>query len=279
MVGAPAVKSAARVLDLLELLAHDPSGLHLGDVCKLLDWPKSSAHGLVRTLTDRGYVRVDAGGGYRLGARAFEVGQAYLGGTDLVEDGTEFARSLSSQTGETVHLAVLDGADALYVAKCEGTHTIRMASAVGKRLPAYATGVGKVLLAGLTDRELDLLYPPGDALPRLTATTLADSSALRAELRRIRERGHALDWQESTVGLGCVAFPVYDAAGLAAALSVSVPVDRFEGARDLLIDRTGSAASALSRRLGGGPSAARAPASARSTAPDLPYPSSKQERT
>jgi DNA-binding IclR family transcriptional regulator len=227
------VKSAVRVLDIFELLVQHPNGLSLSEICTVLDLPKSSGHALLMTLAHRGYLREGRRERtYRLGPALFEIGSAYISSTDLVTDGQAIVSEVAHACDETVHLAVLDGSDVLYVVKEEGTCTIRMVSAVGKRFPAHGTGVGKVLLAALDNAALAERFPDDRPLAALTAKTITEPRAFRAELAAIRERGYALDSEESTPGLSCVAAPVYGAGGtVVAAMSIAVPNVRFSPAR------------------------------------------------
>jgi len=251
--GAGAVKSADRSLDVLELLADCRDGLTLSEVCEALGWPKSSTLALLRTLRRRDYL---ADGtrprSYRLGSQVGWLGTAYLAGIDLVRDGQDVVHIVSRRCDETVHLATLDGVDVLYVAKEEGTGQVRMVSAVGRRIPAHGTGVGKMLLSGLTTEELARRFPTGAALAALTPTTITDAAAFLAELAATRSRGYAVDDGESTVGLRCLAAPVFDASGrMVAAMSVSVPSPRFSPERSAwLLDVIRDGAAMLSRRLG-----------------------------
>jgi IclR family transcriptional regulator, KDG regulon repressor len=247
------VKSAARVLDIFELLVQHPSGLSLSEICGELELPKSSAHALLMTLVKRGYLREGRRERtYRLGPALFEIGSAYLSSTDLIADGQVIVSEVARACDETVHLAVLDGADVLYVVKEEGTRTIRMVSAVGRRFPAHGTGVGKVLLSSLDDDDLAERFPDGRPLVPLTARTITDPEGLRAELAAIRARGYALDYEESTPGLCCVAAPVYGTTGgIVAGMSIAVPSVRFTPARrDELLALVQAQAGRLSTILG-----------------------------
>jgi IclR family KDG regulon transcriptional repressor len=247
------VKSAARVLDIFELLVQHQDGLSLSEICATLGLPKSSGHALLMTLRERGYLRDGRRERtYRLGPALFEIGSAYIASTSLVGDGQEIVRETARACDETVHLAVLDGADVLYVAKEEGTRTIRMVSSVGRRFPAHGTGVGKVLLSALDEAALRERFPEGHKLAALTAGTITDPQALRAELAAIRARGYALDHEESTPGLCCVAAPVYgDAGTVVAAMSIAVPAVRFTPERrDELLALVRSQATQLSIILG-----------------------------
>lgn len=227
------VKSAARVLDIFELLVEHPDGMSLSEVCTVLGLPKSSGHALLMTLVKRGYLRDGRRERtYRLGPALFELGSAYITSTNLVTDGQAIVSETARACDETVHMAVLDGTDVLYVAKEEGTRTMRMVSSVGKRFPAHGTGVGKMLLSTLDDAALAQRFPDNAHLAQLTPATITDPRALRDELAAIRERGYALDREESTPGLCCVAAPVYGADGtVVAAISISVPSVRFAAPR------------------------------------------------
>ncbi|MFV2101047.1 IclR family transcriptional regulator [Micromonospora sp. LOL_024] len=219
------VKSAGRTLDLLELLADQPHPWALGDLAHALGIPKSSLHGLLRTLTGRGWVQADeTGTRFRLGLRALRVGAAYLDGDDRVGLLAGVLDELSRRFGEAVHLGRLDGDQVVYLAKRESVHRLRLYSAIGRRLPAHATALGKALLAAHSDQEVDelLSWPP----PRLTPHTITDRDALHAALATVRATGYAVDREENTEGIVCVAMAVPLATPAVDAVSVSVPVTR-----------------------------------------------------
>ncbi len=223
------VKSAERCLDLLELFARQPDEMSLAEVCERTRWPKSSVLGLLRTMRSREFLAPGRdSGNYRLGPRVAAIGAAYIQGTSLAEEGQTVVRMVSRACDETVHLAVLQGRNVLYIAKEEGGGHMRMVSMVGRMIPAHGTGVGKMMLAMLPDPALDDLYPPGEELPRLTARTLTDREAFLRRLAGIREQGYATDDGESTVGVNCLAAPILDLHGdVVAAMSISVPEPRF----------------------------------------------------
>lgn len=248
------VKSTARAIDVLELLACAPEGLSLREISEQLRLAKSSAFGLMSTLVQRGAVRTEPRGRHSVflvGRKMFEIGQSYALSSDLVRDGQQAVQDLTLATDETSHLAVLEGREVIYLAKCDSPKPVRMVSAIGKRLPAHSTGVGKVLLAALADAEVtSLLDAPGSMQP-ITTHTITAIDQLITELGAIRRAGVATEREESTEGVGCVAAPVYDISGVVAALSVSVPVSRFSAERvDPLTTEVLRCASALSSRLG-----------------------------
>lgn len=216
------VKSADRTIDILEALATaGPSTL--SELTRLLDIPKSSLHGILRTMAARGWIEADQTR-FRLGLRALQVGAAYLDADDTVGLLAGILDELAGRFGETTHLGRLDGPDITYVAKRESVHPLRLYSAIGRRLPAHATALGKALLAERSPAEVDALLP--DPLPALTAHTIVDRAALHAELAAIRERGYAVDREENTDGIVCVArvVPVRDPA--VDAISLSIPRTR-----------------------------------------------------
>jgi DNA-binding IclR family transcriptional regulator len=216
------VKSADRTLDILETLAASGAST-LSELTRLLDIPKSSLHGILRTMAARGWIEAD-GTRFRLGLRALQVGAAYLDADDTVGLLAGILDELAGRFGETTHLGRLDGADITYVAKRESVHPLRLYSAIGRRLPAHATALGKALLATRPDAEVDALLP--DPLPALTRHTIVDRPALRAELAAIRERGYAVDREENTEGIVCVARTVPMRDPVTDAISLSIPRTR-----------------------------------------------------
>jgi DNA-binding IclR family transcriptional regulator len=223
------VKSADRTLEVLEVLAQSPARRGLGDLARALGIPKSSLHGILRTMIARGWVEADqTGTRFGLGVRALQVGAAYLEGDDVVALIGAVLDQLAAEFGETVHLGRLAGAQVVYLAKRESVHRLRLYSAIGRQLPAHATALGKALLAEYPDAEVDaLLHWP---LPALTAHTITDRDRLHAELADVRRLGYAVDREENTEGIVCVAraVPAPATATATDAISLSVPAARLQ---------------------------------------------------
>jgi IclR family transcriptional regulator, KDG regulon repressor len=159
---------------------------------------------------------------------------------------------LAEQTGETAHLAVLDGSDMLAIAKVESRSSLRIRSATGYRTPAYSTAAGKVLLAGLNHDELDAYFAK-TPLVAFTRTTVTSAVRLRTELKTIAEQGYALDHGEREQGMQCVAAPVRDHTGqVVAAIGVLAPSIRLTSKKRIVaVTRlTLAAAARLSSNLG-----------------------------
>lgn len=213
------VKSADRALDVLEALAAATIRRSLGDLARTLGIPKSSLHGILRTMVRRGWVEADeTGTRFRLGLRALQVGASYVDGDEVVARLGGVLDALAAEFGETVHLGRLAGTAVTYLAKRESAHPLRLYSAIGRRLPAHATALGKALLSRRDD-VADLLSFP---LPALTPHTITSRAALHAELAAIRERGWAADREENSIGIACFAVALGDTD----AVSISVPTAR-----------------------------------------------------
>lgn len=246
------VKSAQRALSIIELLARSESSMTFPEIGDATGFPRSSLFGLLKTMVDMRWLELDERSRkYRLGIRTLEAGNAYLRSIDLVELVRPQMERICAAVDETVQLAVLDGRYNVYVAKVEGTGHLRLASEVGRRLEAHATALGKMLLAGLSDAELDRLL--GEVkLERFTPSTITDVDQLKQELALSAARGYAVDNEDHTRGVRCFAVPIHNHAGKTiAALSVSFPTVRFterrgERARSLLMD----AARAVEQELG-----------------------------
>jgi len=245
------VKSADRVLTLIELLTEHRDGLTFTQLQELTGWPRSSLYGLLRTMADRHHLEFDPHSqGYRIGVRIWEAGQAFNWSIKISELAIPYLREARERLNETVQLAVLDGIENIYVAKVEASHPLKLDSFVGARLPAYATGIGKVLLAGLDESELDARLK-GVKLTKYTDTTILSMGRLRQLLRDVRTQGFAVDNEELTLGVCCWAVPVRDVTGsVIAAVSTSIPSARVseeieETALEVLTETAGKISSQL----------------------------------
>ena len=137
-------------------------------------------------------------------------------------------RNLASATEETVHLAVLDHHEVIYLRKYESAPPVALYSRIGRRAPAYCTGVGKVLLAYLQDSELTAFLQT-IRLERFTKNTITDKAFLQAELAKIRQQDYAIDNMEHEDGIYCIACPIREHTGeVIAATSVTIPSIRLE---------------------------------------------------
>ena len=221
------VKSAARVLDLLECLARHHEGMTFAMLQSAMNIPKSSLHALLEVVASRGYVDLAKNTRtYSLGIKTWEYSQGYLRQHDIVREAQLVMERIAAATNETVQVAKLDGVENVYLAKADSTHPLRLQSEVGARLLAHATGLGKALLAFLPPEEVRQRFS-GTRLPRMTANTITDLKDLVDELSATRARGFGIDNEEYTQGLFCIAVPILDSINEPVlAMSISVPVLR-----------------------------------------------------
>jgi IclR family transcriptional regulator, KDG regulon repressor len=215
--------AVVRSLDILELFLDARHGLTAPEVGQRTGLPRTTVHEMLTTLAARKYLRRDdATATYHLGLSVFRLGNAFAERLDLHAVGLRVARPVSEKCDETVHVAVLDGSDAMYVCKVDSTQSVRMVSRAGGRVPAHCTAVGKTLLAHLPEAERRRLLK--EDLERLTPESITEPHVLANQLDEIRKRGLAFEHGESSADVTCVAAPVRDHSGtVVAALSISVP--------------------------------------------------------
>lgn len=242
-----ALQTADRVLQILGAFGSNAHELSIGLIADKLGVHKSTASRLATTLVRRGFLERQKRM-LRLGPEVNRLGLLALGNRDLSAVAAEAMQWLSSETGETVHIAVLEGSEALNIAQVDGPAIVGIGNWVGRKTKLHCAANGKVLLAF---SEADL---PDDPLPAFTPRTITSVEVLRAELQNIRDVGWASNAGELEEGLNAVAVPVFDAAAnCRAALSVSGPsyrvsTDRFAH----FAESCNQAARLISFRLGHG---------------------------
>jgi IclR family pca regulon transcriptional regulator len=250
-------QSLGRGLAVLSAFGPDRAALGISDLAKQIGLTRSTTHRYVSTLAHLGYLIQDGDTKkYRLGPRVLDLGFSAINSMELREISGPHLRALSDETGFTVNMAILDGADIVYVDRCRsprsGQREIDLNLHVGSRLPAYCTSMGKVLLAYLpSDRLADAL--DGLELGRRGPNTLTERADLEADLALVRERGVAINDEELATGLRSIAAPVYSQAGGAAA-AVNIAVHRSMVSMEDLVARYGPtlkrAAAEISAHMG-----------------------------
>ncbi|MER5932904.1 IclR family transcriptional regulator [Streptomyces sp. NPDC002054] len=214
-------QSVERALRILPVLAQGPTGL--GEVAQALDVHKSTALRLLRTLHEHGLVYRQADGRYRLGARLFALAAEAVENLDIREIAHPHLAALNAQTGHTVHLALHQDDEVLYVDKVDSRYPVRMYSRIGRPVPLTVAAVAKVLLADLDDTERRALAERID-YPRYTARSTPDAESFLRELDLVRAQGWAADLGGHEESVNCVGAPVRGPGGrVVAAVSVSAP--------------------------------------------------------
>lgn len=246
------VKSVGRALDIIDIVSQKKDGLGVTEIANQIDINKSSVHRTLSTLVQYGYVEQDEETGkYKLGYKILELSSKLLDSIDLREEAKPYLLELEKETNEVIHLVVWDEGEVVYIEKLEGNETLRMHSRVGKRAPMHCTSVGKAILSHLPKDVVEEIIDR-KGLPKHTEYTITDKETFFEELKKVKERGYALDLQENEYGITCIAAPIFDHIGnVVAAISISGPTMRMTEERlEQLRDRIIEAGKNISKRLG-----------------------------
>ncbi len=226
--------------------------MRLREVVQTLGLPKSSVHGLLSTLVNRGYVIRDSADRYAL-VEAFRSSFGWIGGFEarLKAIAMPIMQAASDESGETLFLSVgIGNGDARRVCKVVSRHPIRYDADSESPLPGYATVAGRVLLA-FSEPAFVEAYLARAKFASLTAHTITNPDRIRAVLAEIRSQGFGTIEEEYALG-GCgIAVPVRGVnAQVVAVLNVATVTQRYAANRERLLDIVRSAKSQLEARLG-----------------------------
>ena len=220
------LSSVAMALRLLKAFTEDEVEIGISHLARRLGVAKSTVHRLAVTLVSEGMLEQNSDNGkYRLGIALFRLGALVRHRMNVSSEARPHLFALRELTNETVHLAVLDGTEIMYVYNLESRQAVRMQSHLGVRKPAYCTAEGQAILAfqpaDLVDRVIDR------GLVARTPQTVTDPGKLKKMLDLVRQRGCAIEDEESEVGMRCIAAPIRNDAGeVVAAVGVGGPVSR-----------------------------------------------------
>jgi DNA-binding IclR family transcriptional regulator len=236
----------SRALAVLGAFDGEHRSLTLTDLARRAGLPLATAHRLVGELQQWGALAREPSGEYVVGRRIWQLGLLAPVQSGLRQAASPFLHDLYGTTLATVHLAVRDGLEVLYVERLAGHVSVPVVSRVGSRLPMHATGVGKVLLAYAPEEvRLEVLKN----LARITAYTVTQPARLLEQLRRVRAEGYATTGEEMSLGACSVAVPVRNGDTVVAALGMVVPDLRRQLPR--LVSALQVAAHGISRTLAG----------------------------
>ena len=245
--GSAPVSAVARVSAVLNAFDINHPELGVSQISRRSGLPTSTTSRLVGELVTHGFLERD-GPRLHMGTRMFEHGELASTHRTLRAIALPHMADLRTATGHTIHLAVLEHVEVVYVEIVHSRTSPKMPSRVGGRLPAHASAVGKALLAFSDETRVDELCARG--LARVGPRTMTAAALLRRDLQRVRRTGTAYDHEESGPGVGCVASPILGADGHAvAAMSVSGWSGRLDLRRLAAAVRT--SALAVSRALRG----------------------------
>ncbi|MEA4963976.1 IclR family transcriptional regulator [Lutispora sp.] len=245
------VQSIDRAVSILKCFSKQRKEMKLSEIADELSLNKSTVHGIISTLKYNGLIDQDEETQkYRLGLYLMKLGDTVASSIDIRDIAHPIIKEVSQQLNETVHLSKLDGDELIYLDKVESNQSMRIFTTIGSRMPAYCTGMGKAMLAYIDDEKINNLLP--DALEPMTEHTITDKNELLKRLADIREKGYAMDNEENSIGLRCIAAPIFDHKGNAKyAISVSGPTVRMTDKRmENIISIIKDSARKISYKLG-----------------------------
>jgi len=218
---------------LLLLLFREQPRVRLTDACKYLGVAHSTAHRLLAMLAHHGFVQQEpVTRAYIAGPALVEVGLAVVGSLNVREQARPIMEELAAETGETVHLGVLEGDQVRYVDAVESERALRVVARTGTLVPAHCTSLGKALLAQMTDQQVTELYPTSaEPFPARTDKSITTQAKLMKEISRARARGYAVNAGEVEEDVGSVSVAFRDFAGRPAAIAVAAPTSRLTAQR------------------------------------------------
>lgn len=216
-----------RAAQILDCFGFDHQELSVSEIGAKARLHRSTAHRILMALEYNDLIQQNAENGkYRLGIKLFRLGHQAVSHLNLREICRPFLTRIMDETKETVHLAVLDEDQVLYLDKVEGPHALRMPSRVGRHIPTYCTSLGKAMLSCLDDYEVKNIFRDRTLRP-YTANTVKTLDRLLTDLRVIRRRGYSVDNEEIEIGLRCVGAPIRDYTGaMVGAISTAAPSAR-----------------------------------------------------
>ena len=244
------LQTADRALEILELLARE--SMTLTDIQNKMGLNKSTAHRLMMTLLNRGFVeRNEQTGIYQIGLKMVEISSIRLNHIELKTEALPYLHQLANKLNQSIQLAILDEDEAVFIEKVEKYQSFHMYCQIGKRIPLYCSGVGKSLLLDKSDEEIKGLLSDV-TFEKYTDKTYQSVEEVLEDVHEAQKKGYTQDRAEHEENVHCVAMPIYDYRGrIVAAASVTgfsekLYVEEGERARKALK----ITCDAISKRLG-----------------------------
>lgn len=244
------VRAVERAIQILDCFDDDHSERGVSEIALAVDLHKATAHRIIVTLFNHGYLERTQDEKYRLGLRLANLGARAIRRIDLRSEALPHMTQLVERWGETCDIGIFEQGEVFYIEVLQGNHALTIAARVGQRLPAHCTASGRLFLAHLSPQELDdALSKP---LAKYTDKTPTSPDEIRRQLEQIRQQGFSMDNEEFEAGIRAVSAPVYNHEGtMIAAMSIPSPTNRvtdeiFAKITEDLLEAT----QAVSRRMG-----------------------------
>lgn len=244
-------RAIIRAFQIIEQLCHTRKDKRINELATETSLNKATVYRILQTLRSLGYVEQrEDNDSYYATMKILSVSNELLGGMQLRTLARPAIEKLVDQAKQSAHLSIMDAGSVVIVEKIETDASFRVVSHIGRRSSSHSTSTGKVLLSLMEQEELERFiekYP----LESHTPHTICNKLRLFEELATIRQRGYAVDRQENSIGVSCIAAPIFDYTGLpVAAVSVTGATLEIEKAEETLSTYVCTAAASISRAMG-----------------------------
>ena len=222
------IHSIVKAFRIIELLVTQRE-FELSELCRLLNYPKTTVHRILLTLQSMGYVKQNTENQkYQASLRFFEIGQKAIDTSNLIEAAHKYMVQLSENTGETVNLGILDEIHIVCIDKVPSKQALKHEQPIGTKVKAYCTSFGKAVLAFLPEQQRTELFSKHSISP-CTSNSLKSIREIEREIQTILDRGYAVDIEEAEYGVTCVGAPIFDYTGkVVAGMSIAGPTARIK---------------------------------------------------
>lgn len=243
------VATIERAADVLFLFAGDQAQLGVTEIAESLSISKAVVHRILTSLRDRDLVTSDpVTRRYSLGPAVLELAARYRDNLDVRPFALDAMERLSAETNETATLSIRSGWQRIYIDQVTPPLEVKMTVKLGVHHPLHAGSSSKAFLAFLAPEEQEAFFAASE-LEAVTPATVTSVTALRKELRQVREQGYAISLGERQAGAGSVAAPVLDGDDPVAVISVCGPLERFEQIAERAAELVVAETHAISDRL------------------------------
>ncbi|HOA19835.1 MAG TPA: IclR family transcriptional regulator [Sedimentibacter sp.] len=245
------VQSIDRAVAILDCFSEEKKELKLSEISERLGLNKSTVHGIISTLKYHGFISQDEETQkYKLGIRFVQFGDLVINSMNIRNAAVPVIDAVCEKIEETVHVAMLDGLDVVWIEKRECTKSIKTSTKIGARLPAYTTADGKIIICYQNKDKIKNYLPK--RIPQYTNNTITNKGEFIKKLEEMKKNGYAIDNEEYVEGLKCVAAPIFDHDGkVRFSLSTTGPAFRMNEERiKELIVIIKEAANEISQRIG-----------------------------
>ncbi|MBN2420099.1 MAG: IclR family transcriptional regulator [Deltaproteobacteria bacterium] len=246
------VKSATRVMQILELVGQTKDGMKHQDISSALKIPKGSLSPILADLVSNDFLTLgEYDKRYRIGYKILVLAGRYVADFDIIKASQPFIRNVIAETNESCGLAVITGQKVTIVWREETREPLKWDFKIGDQNPIYSSAHGKAILAFYSQDEIDK-YLSSVELVRITEKTITDKEAIKSDLERVRENGIAFSREENFIGITSIAVPVFNnLKQVVGSLGSPVPSQRLSPEKEKLISKAlKDAAGQLSKELG-----------------------------